>query len=62
MRELGLSGNTSVWDWVQYGAWRALIPIGIGSIVWAIILSMVGLQCKVPGILERLREKNQRVY
>jgi len=29
---------------------RVLVPIGMASIAWAIILSIVGLNCKVPRI------------
>jgi len=58
--ELDISANMSIWDWVQYGTRFALVAIGIGSIAWAIILSIVGLNCKVPGILKGVRERITR--
>jgi|GEM_PF-3839171 len=57
LAELDSSANMSMWSWVQNIASRALVPIGIASIAWAIILSIVGLNCKVPRILKRVREK-----
>jgi len=52
----GTGANMSIWNWVQYIVSRLLIPIGIASIVWAFILSIVGLNCKIPeGVREKIK-------
>ena len=42
---------------MQHIVSQSLMPIGIASIAWAIILSIVGLNYKMPRTLKGVREK-----
>lgn len=57
LSKLVAGANISKWDWGQHIVGQALVPIGIFSIAWAIILFIVGLSCKMPKPLEGMREK-----
>jgi hypothetical protein len=42
---------------LQHNVAPVVLPLGVLSITWSIILSIVGLNCKMPGKLKGVREK-----
>jgi hypothetical protein len=62
LSKLDTGVNMSIWDWVQYTVSQLLMPIGIAFIVWAFILSIVSLNCKMPRILEGVRRKIRELF
>jgi hypothetical protein len=55
--KLGTDANMSRLDCVHVVGQALLRPVGIASIAWAIVLSVVGLNCKMRRPLKGVREK-----